>query len=124
MAISKLGVAGIITGGIGALAVTTNPGAAGYRQYVEIKIKTELKDQICTQVAEDLGAWLESQCHLLIGTASPYLTEAIASQTERQNFYLFSLYQADLSLPAPLPEYQVATIGIFGNYYTYQAEKL
>ncbi|MEM6610701.1 MAG: DUF4359 domain-containing protein [Cyanobacteria bacterium P01_C01_bin.72] len=124
MTINKQGVAGIIAGGIGAIALATNPGEAGYRQYVDAKIKTELKDQICAQVAADLGVWLESQCHILLGTASPYLAEAIAMQTERENFYLFSLYQGDLSLPNPLPKYQVATVGIFGNYYTYKAKKI
>ncbi|MEL6496509.1 MAG: DUF4359 domain-containing protein [Cyanobacteria bacterium J06623_7] len=124
MALRKIGIVGAVLGGIGAIAVVTNPGEAGYQQYTDAKIKTELKDRICTQVAEDLGVWLEGQCHILIGTASPYLAEAIAEQTERQNLYLFSIYQADLTLPTPLPTYRVATIGVFGNYYTYQAEKL
>ena len=124
MVFKKSGVTGIILGGVGAIAVLTNPGEAGYRQYTDTKIETELKDKICTQVSSDLGVWLEGQCHILISTASPYLAEAIAQQTERQNFYLFSIYQGDLALPAPLPTYRVATIGIFGNYYTYQTEKL
>ncbi|MEO1671047.1 MAG: DUF4359 domain-containing protein [Cyanobacteria bacterium J06631_2] len=124
MATSKQGIAAIIAGMIGAIALATNPGEMGYRQYVDAKIKTELKDRVCAQVAADLGVWLESQCHILISTASPHLAEAIATQTERENFYLFSLYQGNLSLPTPLPKYQVATIGIFGNYYTYKAEKL
>ena len=88
------------------------------------KFKTEIKDKICTQAASDLGGWLEGQCHVLISTASPYLAEAISQQTTRQNFYLFSIYQVDLSLPTPLPEYHVATIGVFGNYYTYEAKQL
>jgi len=124
MVLKKIGIAGIIAGGIGAIALVSNPGEAGYRQYAEHKLKTEIKDKICAQVAEDVGVWLEGQCHILIGTASPYLAEAISQQTERQNFYLFSIYQADLSLPTPLPKYHVATVGVFGNYYTYQAKKL
>ena len=124
MVLKKVGIVGIIATGIGAIALATNPGVAGYRQYADSKIKTESKEKICTQVALDAGGWLEGQCHILISTASPYLAEAITQQTERQNFYLFSIYQADLSLPKPLPEYHVATIGIFGNYYTYQAKKL
>jgi hypothetical protein len=124
MVFKKIGTLGTIATGVCAIALITNPGEAGYRKYADEKIKTELKDTICTQVTEDLGAWLESQCHILITTASPYLADAISQQTQRQNFYLFSIYQADLSLPAPLPKYHVATIGIFGNYYTYQTKKL
>jgi hypothetical protein len=124
MALRKIGTAGIVLAGISAIAVVTNPGEAGYRKYAGEKIKTELKDKICNQVAVDLGVWLEGQCHILISTASPYLAEVISQQTQRQNFYLFSLYQGDLTLPEPLPRYHVATIGIFGNYHTYQAKKL
>ena len=115
---------GIVLGGIGAIALFSNPGESGYQQYADAKIETEFKDQICSQVRSDLSVWLEGQCHILISTASSYLSEEIAQQTERKNFYLFSIYQADLTLPSPLPTYRVATIGIFGNYYTYQAEEL
>lgn len=124
MVLKKIGTLGIILGGIGAIALATNPGEAGYRKYASEKIRTELKDKICTQVGQDVGVWVESQCNILIVTASPYLAEAISQQTQRQNFYLFSLYQGDLSLQEPLPKYHVATIGIFGNYHTYQAKKL
>ena len=124
MVFKKFGLVGIVATGIGAIALATNPGVAGYRQYADRKIKTEIKDKICAQVAADVGVWLEGQCHILISTASPYLAEAVSQQSTRQNFYLFSIYQADLSLPAPLPKYHVATVGVFGNYYTYQAEKL
>ena len=119
-----MGIVGVVAAAIGAIAVATNPGEAGYQKYANTKIKTELKDKICIQVTDDLGAWLEGQCHILIGSASPYLAEVIGQQTIRHNFYLFSIYQADLALPEPLPEYHVATIGIFGNYHTYQAKKL
>jgi hypothetical protein len=124
MVLKKVGTLGMIVAGIGAIALITNPGEAGYRKYADDKIKTELKTKICTQVAEDLGVWLEGQCHILISTASPFLADAISQQTQRQNFFLFSIYQGDLALPAPLPKYHVATIGIFGNYHTYQVKKL
>ena len=124
MEFKKINTAVNIFLGIGAIAWATNPGEAEYRKYVDAQIKSELKDKICTQVAEDIGVWLEGQCHLLITTASPYLAEAIGQQTKRYNFYFLSIYQGDLSLPAPLPQYRVATIGILGNYYTYQAKKV
>ncbi len=116
--------AGVIILGIAAIACLTNPGKTGYRQYANSMLKTEFKERICPQVAEDLGQWLESQCYVLVNTASPYLADVVEGQTERQNFLLFSIYQANLPLPSPLPTYQIETLGILGSFYTYQAKKL
>jgi hypothetical protein len=118
------GILGIITIGIGAIAFLTNPGEQKYQKYADIAIKTQFKDQVCTQVIEDLGVWVENQCHLLINVASPHLAQVVTQQSKRQNFLLFSIYQAELPLPEPLPKYHLETIGILGNFYTYQAEKL
>ena len=117
-------IAGILLIGLGAIAILTNPREQGYQKYASSTLNTQLKDKVCTEVAEELGAWLEGQCHIIVNTASPYLSEVIARQTRRQNFLLFSIYQADLPLPSPLPNYYVETIGIFGNFYTYKAEQL
>ena len=124
MKFSNISILSIIVVGIGAIAWLTNPGEQKYQQYADATIKTELKDKVCVQVAEDVGVWLEGQCHLLINAASPYLAEVVNQQTERQNFLLFSIYQADLPLPTPLPDYHLETIGILGNFFIYQAEKL
>ena len=110
--------------GLGAIAIITNPREQGYQKYASLALNTQLKDKVCTEVAEELGAWLEGQCHIIVNTASPYLSEVIAQQTRRQNFLLFSIYQADLPLPSPLPTYSVETIGIFGNFYTYKADQV
>jgi len=117
-------IAGILLIGLGAIAFITNPQEQGYQKYANLALKTHLKDQVCTQVAEELGSWLEDRCHLLVNTTSPYLSEIITQQTKRHNFLLFSLYEADLPLPSPLPDYRVETIGILGNFYTYKAEQL
>ena len=117
-------IAGIALIGLGAIAFITNPQEQGYKQYANLALKTQLKDKVCTQAAEELGAWLESRCHLLVDTASPYLSEIISQQTKRHNFLVLSIYEADLPLPSPLPDYRVQTIGILGNFYTYKAEQL
>jgi hypothetical protein len=124
MGFNNIGVVGTIALGIGAIAWFTNPGEQKYQQYADATIKTELKDKVCVQVAEDMGVWLEGQCHLLINAASPYLVDIVNQQTERRNFLLFSIYQADLPLPTPLPDYQLETIGILGNFFIYRTEKL
>lgn len=119
----KLNAIAIILG-LGAIAFVTNPGQHKYRQYADAILKTELQDRVCTKVSEDLTRWLEGQCYVLVSTAIPYLAEVITQQTTRHNFLLFSIYQADLPLPSPLPTYHIQTLGILGNFYTYQAKKL
>ncbi|MCC0179327.1 DUF4359 domain-containing protein [Waterburya agarophytonicola K14] len=115
---------GIVAIALGAIAIFTNPQEENYQKYANITLKTQLKDKVCTQVTEELGALLESQCHIIVDTASPYLAEVIDRQTTKQNFLLFSIYQADLSFPSPLSDYHIETIGILGNFYTYQVKKL
>ena len=117
-------VLGAMLLGIGAIAFVTNPGRAGYEQYANDTLKTKVKAEVCSEAATDLGAWAKGQCSILVDTASPYLSQIISQQTQRQNFFLFSIYQADLALPSPLPTYHVETIGILGNFYTYQADKV
>lgn len=116
-------VVGVLVFGLGAIAFLTNPGEQKYQKYAEVALKTQLKDKVCIQVVEDLGVWLEGQCHMLVSTASPYLTQVVNQQTERRNFLLFSVYQADLPLPPPLATYHLETIGILDTFYTYQAQK-
>lgn len=124
MALKKISIGGIIVLGISAIAFLTNPGEHKYQEYAQATIQTKLKDEVCTQADKDLGPWLSGQCHILITTASPYLAEVVNQQTKRHNFLLFSIYQADLSLPSPIPKYRLQTVGILGNFYIYQAKKL
>ena len=117
-------ILGVLAIGLGAIAVLTNPREESYQKYANLTLKSQLKDKVCDRVSEEIGSWLEGQCQTIVDTASPYLAEVISQQTTRQNFLLFSIYQADLPLPNPLPDYHVETIGILGNFYTYQAKKL
>ena len=116
--------AGIVLIGLGAIAFLTNPQKSSYQRYAHATLKEQLKEKVCSQVTEELGVWLERQCHTIVDTSSPYLAEIVSQQTTRQNFLLFSIYQADIPLPNPLPDYHVETLGILGNFYTYQAKKL
>ncbi|BAZ46681.1 hypothetical protein NIES4102_37190 [Chondrocystis sp. NIES-4102] len=118
------GIIGIITLGISAIAIITNPTEQEYQEYADMALKNHFKNKVCTQVMEDKGVWLESQCHLLINIATPQLARIVATQSKRQNFLFFSIYQADIPLPPPLPSYHLDTIGILGNFYTYQAKKI
>jgi len=118
------GIGSTIVMGLVALTFLTNPGQQGYQKYADVTLKTHLKAKVCLQVAEELGAWLEDQCHIIVDTASPHLAQIVNQQTKRQNFLLFSIYQTDIPLASPLPNYHLKTLGILGNFYTYQADKL
>lgn len=118
------GIASAVTIGFVVLTFLTNPGQQGYQQYADATLKAHLKEKVCLQVAEELGTWLEDQCRIIVDTASPHLAQIINQQTKRQNFLLFSIYQTDIPLASPLPDYHLETLGILGHFYTYQADKL
>ena len=118
------GTIGIVLIGLGAIAFLTNPQKSSYQTYANATLKEQLKEKVCSQVTEELGAWLERQCYTIVDTSSPYLAQIVSQQTTRQNFLLFSIYQADISLPNPLSDYHIETLGILGNFYTYQAKKI
>ena len=113
--ISKLGL--IISG---AILVITNPGQKNYEQYAANRLNYYLKQDVCPEVTQQL----RNPCRILVDFARPQLDSAIANQTQRQNFLIFSIYQTELSIPATIPDYHFETLGIFDKFYTYSAETL
>jgi hypothetical protein len=124
MNIFKLGFTGIVPIVLGGLMFATNPGKQEYQQYAAQTINSQLKEKVCDDNSKNIGNWLQSHCHTLVDTASPQLSLVIDRQTKRQNFLLFSIYQTELSVPSPLPNYHFATVGLFDNFFTYQSEKI
>ena len=122
--LQHIGVGGTILIGLGGIMFLTNLGQQGYEQYAERALDTHLKEEVCAEASQKLGKWLQNQCYNLVDTARPHLTQIIIQQTTRTNFILFSIYQTDLPLPDPFPNYHLETIGILGNFYTYQADEL
>ncbi len=119
----------IMVGGIGLLGSSlvmtlTNPRAGDYETYATEELTTYLKENVCTQVSQQLQGLLQSYCKSLVDTGKPHLHQIIAQQTTRRNFLLFSIYQTQLSLPSPLPAYQFQTLGIFQQFYIYDAEQI
>jgi hypothetical protein len=119
-----MGVGGVVLVGLGGLMVVTNPNYNAYEQYATEELTLYLKDNVCTQVSQKLGGFLQSYCKSLVDAGRPQIQELIAQQTTRQNYFLFSIYQTELSLPSPVSSYQFETIGAFQNFYTYQVEEL
>jgi hypothetical protein len=120
----NIGIGGTILIGLLGIMSLTNPGQKGYQQYANETLNIYLKEKVCLDASLQLGQWLQGQCHYLVDTASPHLAQTIARQTTRTNFILFSIYQSDLPLPDPLADYHLETIGLLGNFYTYQADEL
>ena len=104
------------------ILLITNPGTKQYENYASRKLTTYLKQDVCNSIAEKTGSTISKPCSILIDTARPQIKTTISKNTNRQNFFLFSLYQTDLSFPPIVPEYHFATVGIFERFFTYQTE--
>lgn len=105
------------------ILLITNPGSEQYELYAADKLTIYLKDNVCRQVTEQVNKQLRSPCHILIDTARPQLRLALYKNTQKQNFFLFSIYQTQLAIAPLTPEYHFATLGICNRFFTYQAEQ-
>ena len=117
-------IGGAIATSVGTVMFLTNPGQQGYQEYANQTIGIHLKEKVCAQASQKLGEWVQAQCHILVDTARPRVAQFVSQQTQRQNYILFSIYQTDLPIPAPYPDYHLETLGILGQFYTYQADEL
>jgi hypothetical protein len=117
-------IGGIVLVGLAGLMTFTNPGNRSYEQYASEQLSQYLKEEGCSQLAGKLGGIGTSYCKTLVETIQPQMKQAIAQETKRHNYLLFSIYKTELSLPSPAPTYYFETVGILHNFYTYQAEEL
>lgn len=112
---------------VGCVSVTlavTNPDTVAYENYAIKTLKEYLSKEVCAQAPSVLGISLEDQCRLLVDVGGPNMERTISRGTNRENYFLFSIYSTDLTVgPPPLPSYHFETIGIFQNFYTYQAKE-
>lgn len=116
-------IGGVLLGTFGAMMAATNPGQTDYESYATDALTTYLKQDVCTQVAQELGGFLTSYCKTIVDTGKPQIKQIIGHRTIRANYGLFSIYETEIALPSPVPSYQFGTIGILDNFYTYQAEE-
>lgn len=125
MKLAKFGgvVLGTMVAGIGAVLLTTNPDRQDYEQYATRALTTYLKEGACDKARSnpEIRALLRGYCKVLVDTGRPFLQEAISAGTTRQNFLIFSVYQTELSFPAPVPSYQFSTIAVGRKFFTYEA---
>ncbi len=116
-------IGGISVIGLSTSMVLTNPGQRDYESYATDTLTSYLKQEVCSKASGGLASFLASHCKTLVDTGKPHIKRAIANQTIRQNYLLFSVYETEFLLPSPVPNYQFETIGVFQHFYTYQADK-
>lgn len=117
---------GMMLVGVGVAMAVTNPSQAAYEDYATEQLTQYLKDNACTQAPNVLGNVLQEQCGALLDNNQTEVRRFIASNTERQNFIILSVYKTDLAI-APLgslvPSYEFETLGVFQRFYIYKALK-
>lgn len=122
-------IAGVVVLGGAAL---TNPGPEAYSRFVGALLGDRLKSEGCQELAASSRGFLQqqiqNQCPALIDRLSPQLGSLVAPATERQNLIFFSLYHSRVDLNplippvfgARLPTYEIASVGIAGQFIPYR----
>lgn len=135
---SVLGI-GLVGGAIALLV--TNPKQAAYEDYAVTQLKSQLDKELC----KESPALLESGCTTLVNTSDGLLKATVSASTTRRNYYVLSIYESDLDPTAAinqipfdqvipglslsignaegLPSYHAKTVGILGQFITYEAKQ-
>jgi hypothetical protein len=119
--ITYVGVAALA--GIGITMAVTNPSLPAYEAYAVQWLTEYLKSDVCPQVPEVFGDFLQRNCSKIVDSSQAQMRLIITQATQQQNFILFSIYRTNLSVNPLLPSYQFETVGVFHNFYTYSAER-
>jgi hypothetical protein len=109
---------------LGVAMALTNPSQDTYEAYAVEQLTTFLKEEACMEVPSVFGNVLQRQCKTFVDTGRPKIQQIIAQTTQRQNFIFFSIYRTNLAIGPVLPVYHFETLGVFQNFYVYQAEQL
>ncbi|MBE9115663.1 DUF4359 domain-containing protein [Lusitaniella coriacea LEGE 07157] len=108
----------------GAMALT-NPSRSDYEGFATARLSEYLKENACKKLPEELGEVWQQRCRAFgsaaIDTGRPQLQQLIASQTERHNFIVFSIYRT--TLPSFGSTYEFETLGVLQQFYLYLAEE-
>ena len=107
----------------GVVMIATNPDNSAYQEYGANQISLQLQEKGCAEIPKSLGGFLEAHCKSVVKQITPELENAIAQNTQRRNFVLFSIYTTDFSLPTPLPSYHFETLGCFNTFFILKAEE-
>lgn len=114
-----IGVVGIF--GMGTIMAITNPSRQAYQGYAARQSVSYLKDNACTKLPDTLNGFLHSQCRHLVEKGKPHLKQAVSLSTRQHNYFLFSVYETEVSLNNQFPSYSAKTIGFMNLFWTYEA---
>jgi Domain of unknown function (DUF4359) len=99
--------------------ILTNPNRAVYETYAAEQV-TELAKEQCNRVSSNYGGLLQSPCRTANEVIKPELHSFIAAHTQRQNWYLVSIYRSEIFIPGVKSSIAMELIGVLNNFYTYQ----
>ena len=102
---------------LGAAMAFTNPSPTAYSRYATHQLTHYAESNICAEAPTAFG--LKEECRSLLKSNQAEIQRFIVSNTDRRNFFFFSVYTTDLEIASFLPSYQLQTIGIFQGFYVF-----
>lgn len=117
--IGALGLAAVL----GIAMAQTNPNQAEYEDYAVQRLTEYLKGDVCNKTTKFLQRLINYNCDKLVDSANPQIRQLLSTTTERQDFFLFSIYRTELKISDFIPSYKFETVGAFNNFYTYTAQE-
>lgn len=115
-----LSILGIAILGLGGAMAMTNPKDSAYEEYATEQLTQYVDENVCAE-----AGFLKEQCTRLLESGRSTLKQEIAKQTEKQNWFIFTIYQTELSvsfLPF-VPSYHVETLGAFNSFHIYKVRE-
>lgn len=116
---TAVSVGGLAIVGLGIGMAVTNPQPSAYNSFAAKKLAQYLQEKVC----DDVPNLLQQQCRNFANAGQDRFKKIAADTTERQNFVFLSIYETDISMPPGMPSYHFSTVGIFNQFYIYEAEK-
>ncbi|NWF60517.1 MAG: DUF4359 domain-containing protein [Fischerella sp.] len=115
----------IAIAGVASVMSFTNPNNNAYVDYAANRLTSEIQNAVCNgpqlpqgQLWEGVSKLTATTCKSGLATGlafqSSNIKDVITQSTERQNFFIFSIYTTKV------PGYNFRTIGAFGNFLTFQ----
>lgn len=116
------GIIGVISVfGMGTIMAITNPSRQDYQTYAARQTISYLQNNACTKLPDTLSGFLHKQCSDLVKEGKPHFKRAINVSTRQHNYFLFTVYETEVSLNNRLPSYSSKTVGFMSVFWTYEA---
>lgn len=119
--LGSLGGILLITGVIATAA--SNPTPKQYEDYATQRISEYLKGSVCPQLPNLLDGVLRRECLSLVDVSRSQFRLLISRSSDREDYILFSIYRTDLSMGSFFPSYSFESVGVWGHFYTYRAQR-